>query len=105
MSLDLDRARRFIDAAPWRTAKRTWHPHSYTVRGQTDRAEFEWFVVAIREHGYDARFGTSAKARTFRYLDLSGMKYWTMGAPLADTVIINRALLDPAQPQQQSLPL
>jgi hypothetical protein len=58
--------RGFVARAPWRFAKTMSHiPHEYTVRGQT----------------------------TYTYLNIDGQRYWTMGAPLEATVIINRALL------------
>jgi len=85
------RLRSFVRAAPWRFAKTMaqW-PHEYTVRGGTPRRDFEHFVRAIREQGYQARF----KGRLHTYLDLDGYKYWTMGAPVESTQIINRTELD-----------
>jgi hypothetical protein len=62
------------------------HPHWYTVRGQTLEEDFEAFVVFIREHGYEAEFGNVR----YTYFDVDGFSYWTMGAPLPETVIINR---------------
>jgi hypothetical protein len=78
----------FIARAPWRFAKTMPHmPHEYTVRGETADEEFEWFVRFIRGHGYRAEFG----GRCYTYLELDGWKYWTMGAPVGATTIINRA--------------
>ena len=80
----------FIACAPWRFAKTMPHlPHEYTVRGETPDQEFEWFVRHIREHGYRASFG----GRAYTYLQVDGRKYWTMGAPVEDTTIINRATI------------
>lgn len=66
-------------------------PHEYTVRGETADKEFDWFVLYIREHGYRAKYGS----RNYTYLEVDGWRYWTMGAPLEATTIINRAELPP----------
>jgi hypothetical protein len=79
---------RFIAQAPWRFAKTMLHmPHEYTVCGETPDDDFEWFVRHVREHGYRARFG----GRFYNYLEVDGWKYWTMGAPVQETTVINRA--------------
>ena len=44
----------------------------------------------IREHGYRQRWGPY----NHHHIDLDGWKYWTMGAPLAETILINRARLE-----------
>lgn len=64
------------------------HPHEYTLRKRApDRSRFEWFVLFTREHGYERLF----QGRRYRYFDLDGWSYWTMGAPLSQTILINRA--------------
>jgi hypothetical protein len=47
------------------------------------------FVRAIRALGYEGTFG----GKKHIYLDIAGWKYWTMGAPINKTIIINRAAL------------
>lgn len=88
---DLAELRAFVDASTWTFAKTMAHiPHWYTVRRDAaSDAQFEWFVMFIREHGYRERWGPYFH----HYLDLDGWKYWTMGAELAVTVIINRTRL------------
>ena len=82
--------RAFVAHAPWRFAKTMSHiPHEYTVRGQTPDDEFNEFALLIRQVGYKRRFGKA----TYTYLNIDGHRYWTMGAPLEATTIINRALL------------
>jgi hypothetical protein len=82
--------RAFIASAPWRFAKTMPDiPHEYTVRGQIPEDEFNAFVLLIRRSGYKRRFGKT----TYTYLNIDGHRYWTMGAPLGATTIINRALL------------
>jgi hypothetical protein len=62
-------------------------PHEYTVRGETADRDFDWFVLYIRQHGYRARYG----GRLYIYLEVDHWRYWTMGEPVAETTVINRA--------------
>lgn len=94
---ELKRMRAFIEGSEWTFAKTMpQNPHEYTLRkkaaarGQED--EFEWFVMAIREVGYDGTYGRT----TYKYLNIGEWKYWTMGAPLDQTILINRAKLEAA---------
>ena len=64
------------------------YPHSYTLR-QTwqNQALFEATVQYIRNHcTIEYFFG-----KPYQMLYLNGFKYWTMGAPLDATILINRA--------------
>jgi len=63
-------------------------PHFYTLRENThSEVAFAAFVDLIKSHGYDQKF----YSKTFRYLDLDGWCYWTMGLPTESTGGINRA--------------
>lgn len=86
-----DELRRFVAAATW-TFARTMpeHPHWYTLRRQNDERVFEAFVMHVREHGYRARFAGAE----YTYLDLDGYTYWTMGAPVEETTVLNRWAAD-----------
>ena len=67
-------------------------PHEYIVRGKitgTDR-EFEDAARYIREKGIPMKFW----GETYRYLNLDGRLYWTMGEPVEETIIINRCELE-----------
>lgn len=92
----LDRLRAFIQQATWVFAKTMAHiPHEYTNKfwyphGHPVRNDFDWFVTTIRTFGYDRLFGK----RLFRYLDVDGLRYWTMGAAVEETFILNRAVTD-----------
>jgi hypothetical protein len=82
----------FVRQAPFRFAKTMPEiPHEYTTRKETDEADFERFVQAIRELGYRAKFGKNA----YTYLDLGGYRYWTMGWPVAKTIVLNRTRATP----------
>jgi hypothetical protein len=83
----------FIKTSQWCFAKTMPQcPHEYIVRKWRPDKElvFECFVMVIRERGYDARFLDA----TYRYLEIDGWKYWTMGAALNETTIINRAKVE-----------
>ena len=77
----------FLLLEKWTFAKtmQEW-PHEYLVRERVDGAIFEALVTHIREHGYEGRF----YSKPITYFAEDGMIYWTMGAPIAETIIINR---------------
>lgn len=79
----------FIAAQSWRYAKtyREW-PHWYIVRKDADEQSFVEFVSIIRKDGYKGRFYD----REIIYYDVDEYTYWTMGAPIEETDVINRAL-------------
>lgn len=79
----------FIATSSWVFAKSMAEtPHEYTARRKAkDVAMFERFVLHIRKHGYRRKFGKYK----YTYLDVDGWQYWTMGWPVQQTVIINRA--------------
>ena len=82
-----DDLRAFVGEEHWTFAKTMppW-PHEYLVSERVDRERFERLVGHIRTHGYD---GTSY-AKAITYYDEAGLVYWTMGAPLEETAIVNR---------------
>ena len=66
-------------------------PHEYIVREKIDDDDlFVNMVKCIRENGVDEEFRFFKHHRIYRYLYLGGYKYWTMGAPIDVTIIINR---------------
>ena len=79
--------RAFVDDARWTFAKTMpkW-PHEYVVRQRVDEQLFVELVRHIRAHGRSGRF----YERVIVYYEAAGLVYWTMGAPLAETVIVNR---------------
>lgn len=93
----VDEFRNFIGIRQWRYAKTMpqW-PHEYTVRRyedpEKDQALFEEAVGFIRTHGESREFEPTGKSAV--YFDIDGRQYWTMGAPIEETIIINRARLD-----------
>ena len=80
--------RQFVNNEKWIFAKtfaKTW-PHEYFVRGQVDEQLFVKLVEHIRANGYQGHF----YEMEITYYDEDGSVYWTMGAPVEKTTIINR---------------
>ena len=79
--------RNFICREKWTYAKTMpkW-PHEYIVREQVDEDLFIQLVEHIRANGYQGNF----YKKKIIYYDEEGFAYWTMGAPIDETVIINR---------------
>jgi len=83
-----DELRLFVEGTQWTFAKtyaEKW-PHEYLVRHKVEEGLFVQLVQHIRTHGYQGRF----YQKTMTYYDEDGLVYWTMGAPLDETIIINR---------------
>ena len=77
----------FINSVSWTYAKTMpeW-PHEYIVKKNVDVELFIEIVKHIRKFGYEGMF----YQKTITYFDFEGMVYWTMGAPVEETTIINR---------------
>jgi hypothetical protein len=65
-------------------------PHEYLVRGRVDEDLFVRTVEHIRTNGHVGHF----YQKEITYFEHAGLVYWTMGAPLAETTIINRCRQD-----------
>lgn len=75
---------------PWRFAKTMPHnPHWYTLRKEWQDSEFDRVVKTMRRHGYIELYG----GRKYTMFNVNDMKYWTMGAPLAATILVNRKVI------------
>jgi hypothetical protein len=77
----------FVQEQAWTFARTMpdW-PHEYIVRGQVDDELFKRLVEHIRAHGHEGRF----YQRAITYYEEASTVYWTMGAPLDETTIVNR---------------
>ena len=83
-----DELKEFIDTSPWtfaKTAAKTW-PHHYIVRDSVDEILFLKMVQHIRWYGSEGPFYEN----NYIYFEEDGLVYWTMGAPIDETTIINR---------------
>lgn len=65
------------------------NPHWYTLRKAWNHEDvsFDECVVFLRQYGYKEQY----QRRWYTVFDINDMKYWTMGAPLGQTILINRA--------------
>jgi len=86
---DYERIKGILLSKRWIFAKTMpEHPHWYTLRKEWESdEEFVDIVNAIREYGYQEKF----YSKYYTCLNVENMKYWTMGAPLDKTILINRA--------------
>ena len=82
-----DELRVFVQNEKWTYAKTMpqW-PHEYIVRERVDEKPFEQLVRHIRANGHEEAF----YQETFVFHEEDGWLYWTMGAPISETIIINR---------------
>jgi hypothetical protein len=85
---DLEWFRNFRGQRKWQRGKAD-PSHEYTIRDWVPENEkdFESATVLIRELGSPAGFWS----HTYIYLRVDGMKYWSMGSPVRETTVINRA--------------
>lgn len=99
--MTLDEMRNYVESVPWKFAKTMAEtPHEYTLKKASPgrEAQFEAVVMFIRTTGYKQKFGKTI----YLYADLDGRQYWTMGAPLDQTILINRAFINPDRPAPTS---
>jgi hypothetical protein len=90
---DLQRIRNLLSAQQWIFARTMPdNPHWYTLRRRWERDEdFAWTVETIRRYGYEENY----EGRSYTVFNIDYMKYWTMGAPVEETILINRKHLTP----------
>ena len=83
--------RGYRDECRWQAAK-SGPPHEYTIRNWRPGADDDFLTAAsgVREFGYEQNFYQSR----YVYFDLDAMKYWTMGEPLNETVVLNRTSVE-----------
>lgn len=63
------------------------NPHFYTLKSTwTNKRTFDEVVKAIRTYGVREKYKNS----WYTVLYTKDYKYWTMGAPISQTILINR---------------
>ena len=90
MELNYQKLREMIARCQWTFAKTMpFAPHEYIVKDKCSLSEeeFEYFVNMQRRHGVKEQWGKYNNP----YLYIDDYKYWTMGAPIEETTVINRA--------------
>lgn len=97
--MTLQAVRGYIAHVRWQYAKTMpqW-PHEYTVRSWAPVLEpqFEALARRIREEGEIRPWPKDSRMPRHHntYLEIDDWQYWTMGAPIAETTILNRARVD-----------
>jgi hypothetical protein len=79
----------FVNNEEWTFAKtiQKW-PHEYIVRERVDEVFFVKLVEHIRSNGYQGYF----YKKQITYYEEDGLVYWTMGAPISETIIVNKCI-------------
>jgi hypothetical protein len=84
---DVEFLRDLIARSRWVFAKTMPdNPHWYTLRKEADDSEFVRFVELIRAHGREEPY----EGQPYTVLDVDEWFYWTMGAPVDETILVNR---------------
>ena len=96
LKLEQDDVAAALTAHHWKFARTMpKYPHWYTLRRHwtaTAGIPVENVVQFLCDDGHDDYFGETKR----KYWSHGDFKYWTMGWPSAETILINRAVLDPA---------
>jgi hypothetical protein len=87
----IDDARVYIGRVKWQRARPPQPPHEYTVRDWRPDLDRSFLAVAqlIQSQGVLKTWGGYVTA----YLEVEGLDYWTMGARVLETTVINPAPL------------
>lgn len=95
--MDIIEIEKFIDNHEWTFAKSMPKmPHEYICKDYLSNNEkllFEQIVQYIRDFGTPAYFFK----KQYIYLKVEDHYYWTMGNPIAETTILNRAHINKYQ--------
>jgi hypothetical protein len=86
VDLTLEQLREYIASVRWQTSKDGTHSYTLAKWKPELAAMFYAFVWFIRKNGYIEMF------RDVPYIcfNVDDHRYWTMGAPLHETILINR---------------
>jgi hypothetical protein len=87
---DFSKVANTLESCKWIFAKTMPdNPHWYTLRKDFgNEKDFELLVQYIRDFGAREKYGKT----WYKKLDINGFKYWSMGAPLGETILINKAV-------------
>jgi len=72
----------------WKYARTLGHnPHHYTLRDTWKNNQlFDDVVISLRAYSRPEKF----YKQTYQMCYLGNFKYWTMGSPLPETILINK---------------
>lgn len=86
--MEIEEVRKILENKTYRYAKTMPHcPHEYTLKKDWDKSQFEEVVKFIRKNGKIEKY----YKKDIIYLYVGDFKYWTMGNPIEQTILINRA--------------
>ena len=98
---DAKRFRKFVDSHRWIFAKTyaAYCPHEYTLRRESDREDFIWFVKFVWSNGFFAKYGKNVSKY---FVDEDGGWYYFVfpvdidenGEVLNSMTLINRGSLN-----------
>ena len=93
---DLGKFCRLMGRHPFQFAKTLWrNPHYYTLlRKWSTPEDFFFCVKFIRKHGFIEIFPPGKNGKPYTIFQANGFKYWSMGAPVLETILINRKPAD-----------
>lgn len=87
---DEERFGTFVSEHRWKFASTMPNnPHEYTLRRDAKRTDFDSAVRYVREHGEVETF----EGARYKTLYFGERKYWTMGAAVSETILINRKIV------------
>jgi len=94
-----EEVRAFVAKCSWVDTRNGGELHQYTFRTGFDELEFLRVAEFIRQYGYDGMY----HGILWRYLDLDGLFYFTCGAGLRTTYVLNRKpMTEPERPWQRN---
>jgi hypothetical protein len=94
-----EEVRAFVAKCSWVDTRSGGELHQYTFRTGFDELEFLRVAEFIRQYGYDGMY----HGMLWRYLDLDGLFYFTCGAGLRTTYVLNRKpMTEPERPWQKN---
>ena len=76
----------YIASVRWQTSLDRSHQYTMAKWNPEMSELFCKFVQHIRENGYVETF----MGKDYTYFDVGDYKYWSMGAPVDQTILINR---------------
>lgn len=85
--MDDENLRAYIESVPWTTSKDG--SHQYTIKHWMPKLQpvFESVAQHIRDNGHETTF----RGKPYTVYVIDNRRYWTMGAPIKDTYVLNRA--------------
>jgi hypothetical protein len=94
-----EEVRAYVAKCNWVDTRNGGELHQYTFRTGFDELEFLRVAEFIRQYGYDGIY----HGVLWRYLDLDGLFYFTCGAGLRITYVLNRKrMTEPERPWQKN---